>query len=657
MKEIAASTTSTGRQMLLFAKHFIEFMYKDMINFALENKDKYLELMNNTFECYQNKLQVNEVYVEEINKKERIYIKKANITVNTVEKQSIPLSKFSRNEMGFEPDTKFYEKHKKIFKIFGYEYSDKKYFEENYEKEFKNTENSIYTKEKDFYEMFTKSLLEYGVMNRRKFYNDLKEIVIGKKNKKTKFYEKHKICMEKMGIITVDNYKKIFKSINSLEETEKEDFIMTFHLHIKNIGFTNKKEMFEKMYELYNEIIDEYTINPEVIYGDTDSVFFRMNITDKNKNQLKDKIALVKSIELGILSSILICLLLPAPMAMEYEKVLWPFAIFSKKRYVGNLYERNPNSFYQKSMGIVLKRRDNAPIVKIVCGGIIDYILNKQDPIGAYKFTEEILRDIYGGKFKLDKFIITKTLRSEYKNRDSIVHAVLADRIAKRDPGNKPQSNDRVPFAYVETLKEVKLQGERVENPEYIKEKNLKTDYLFYITNQIMKPAVQFLELVIEKPEELFKYYNNREENRRKNMMPMGYYNDQTTTCEFNNKEEINFYTMMDNAPEVDNLFTKNYKNKNNAKNKLLLNLQAKQETLKLDDTLSLFNFNEINDLNNTNNENNIFNTKKNIIGSNKKKIIRKIKKEELKINYKTNFNSIDNDNNNNDNTYVIFDD
>ena len=42
-------------------------------------------------------------------------------------------------------------------------------------------------------------------------------------------------------------------------------------------------------------------------------------------------------------------------MNLEYEKVLWPFIILTKKRYVGNLYEEDPQKYYQKSMGIVLK--------------------------------------------------------------------------------------------------------------------------------------------------------------------------------------------------------------------------------------------------------------------------------------------------------------
>ena len=60
------------------------------------------------------------------------------------------------------------------------------------------------------------------------------------------------------------------------------------------------------------------------------------------------------------------------PQDLEYEKTFWPFCILSKKRYVGNKYEFDPDHYYQNSMGIVLKRRDNANIVKKVVGGMVD---------------------------------------------------------------------------------------------------------------------------------------------------------------------------------------------------------------------------------------------------------------------------------------------
>ena len=44
-----------------------------------------------------------------------------------------------------------------------------------------------------------------------------------------------------------------------------------------------------------------------------------------------------------------------------------------------------------------------------------------------------------------------------------------------------------------------KLQGDRIEHPDYIREHKLKPDYYFYITNQIMKPVAQIYCLIAEK--------------------------------------------------------------------------------------------------------------------------------------------------------------
>ena len=103
----------------------------------------------------------------------------------------------------------------------------------------------------------------------------------------------------------------------------------------------------------------------------------------------------------------------------------------------------------------------------------------------------------------MDKLIITKSLRSGYKNPKSIAHKVLSDRITARDPGSKPSSGDRIPFVYIITSNKKALQGDKIETPTYVKEHNLKIDYSFYITNQIMKPVQQVFALVLEKIWEL----------------------------------------------------------------------------------------------------------------------------------------------------------
>lgn len=253
----------------------------------------------------------------------------------------------------------------------------------------------------------------------------------------------------------------------------------------------------------------EQNYNAHIIYGDTDSLFvvFPDSILNEEQNRLtgsdKGKAKIMPSIKTAQQASKEFKLTIKHPHDLEYEKTFWPFILLSKKRYVGNLYEMDDVKCKQKSMGIVLKRRDNAQIVKRVYGGVIDIILNKQNVPESVEFLKTSLEELVNGNCPMEDLVITKSLRSEYKDPTRIAHKVLAERIKRRDPGNAPQVNDRIPFVYVTTnhpsnKKEKVLQGERIEHPDYIKKNNIPIDYNFYITNQIMKPVIQLYSIVVE---------------------------------------------------------------------------------------------------------------------------------------------------------------
>lgn len=263
----------------------------------------------------------------------------------------------------------------------------------------------------------------------------------------------------------------------------------------------------------------------EYIYGDTDSVFYTFNLEEIDGTPIRGKKALEITIELAQEAGDIAASFLKGPHDFEYEKTFMPFCLLSKKRYVGMLYETDPNKCKRKEMGIVLKRRDNAPIVKDIYGGIIDILMKKQNIQQAIEFLRHCLQNIVDEKYPIEKLVITKSLRSGYKNPKGIAHKVLADRITARDPGNKPGPGDRIPFAYISVPGKKVLQGDKIETPSFIQENNLKLDYSFYITNQIMKPVQQLFALVIEKiwnmqnkRPKLIKYKKDVEELKRKVM-------------------------------------------------------------------------------------------------------------------------------------------
>jgi DNA polymerase elongation subunit (family B) len=240
----------------------------------------------------------------------------------------------------------------------------------------------------------------------------------------------------------------------------------------------------------------------EYVYGDTDSVFFKFNLTDKETGEkIIGEKALELSIEIAQEACKTVSKFLKQPHDFEYEKTFMPFCLLSKKRYVAIKYDFDIKNGKRNEMGIVLKRRDNAPIVKDIYGGVIDILMKEKNIQKAIEYVNSSLQELITGTVPIEKLIITKSLRSFYKNPQGVAHKVLADRISAREPGNKPASGDRIPFVYIITKASAKgqkiLQGNRIENPNYIKENHLPIDYSFYITNQIMKPLLQLFGLVL----------------------------------------------------------------------------------------------------------------------------------------------------------------
>ena len=264
----------------------------------------------------------------------------------------------------------------------------------------------------------------------------------------------------------------------------------------------------------------EYFPDADIVYGDTDSIFINFNPEDSEGNKLTNREALKKSIEMGVEVEKYIQQFLKPPHKLEYEKTFWPFILFSKKRYIGNKYEfkTGKNDFNQTSMGVVSKRRDNAEIVKHIYCGVINILMEQRNLELSIKFLQCELEKLLAGKFGMDMLIITKSIRGYYKNPAQIAHKVLADRMGVRDPGNKPSSNDRIPYAYINVKGKVDKQGDRIEHPDFIRENNLKPDYLFYITNQIMKPVVQIYSLNVEKLKG-YKYSDGHYDNKLKYLL------------------------------------------------------------------------------------------------------------------------------------------
>jgi DNA polymerase elongation subunit (family B) len=332
----------------------------------------------------------------------------------------------------------------------------------------------------------------------------------------------------------------------------------TFKIRLQNLAasttaYGRKQILFAKaaIEEFYGPGAKDPRCVAEITYGDTDSLFVNFHVKNPETGKLlQGKEAIVSTIALTEEAGHLVTQALKYPHDFEFDKVYYPFIIFSKKRYVGNKYDESPDEFKQTSMGIVLKRRDNAPILKTIYGGAIKLLLNERNVEKAVAFVKEKSMELVDGKTSMSQLTITKSLSAKYKpdyikgdiesfekqlagiqrklaagpskkldeelrrvqeklrekqadlERFSYpAHKILAERIAERDPGNAPASGERIGFIYVSpSAGQVapKLQGDRIETPTFIREKGLKPDFRYYIEHQLMNPLGQLFGLIVE---------------------------------------------------------------------------------------------------------------------------------------------------------------
>lgn len=286
---------------------------------------------------------------------------------------------------------------------------------------------------------------------------------------------------------------------------------------------------------MFAKSVVETEFGGQVIYGDTDSIF----VTFSGK-KLQECMNLGKIVAERITSQ---C---RKAHKIEYEKTFFPFILFCRKRYMGLKYEDDPTKCKRVGMGIALKRRDNAPIVKDIFGGALDILMEERSLKNAQNFVKDMLVQVMQNKIPLEKFVITKQLRDDYitevpeqirrhippekvdgkkyekpyqlsnpkasfniiKNYavkfdlempvSSIAHRTLAERMEERDAGNAPQVGDRLAYIYVANRKDEKKQGDKIEHIDFVKKRGLKPDVEFYITNQIQNPVAQLFALGIE---------------------------------------------------------------------------------------------------------------------------------------------------------------
>jgi DNA polymerase elongation subunit (family B) len=497
-KDVAASTTATGRMMIIYAKRIIEEVYGDMVyETAMHGPVKcnaeyvYGDSVANYTPVYiKHNGIIDIVTIEELAEK---YGKGLWVTCREKGKQEKEFCELEGIETWSDKGwTKLYRvirhvlaPHKKMIRI--------------------STDQGLVdvTDDHSLLDIFANPITPNDVsVGTPLLHNPLKDICIDNPYiQNASIYIYH--CQD---VITAAKYINYLNSKNRFEYhiTAGEDNSVIITLDLLKKSSENIKKMQEIEYSgfVYDLTTDNHHFAAGVgnmIVHNTDSVFFTFNLQNPETGEnIRGKPALEMTIEIAQDAAKLCTQWLKPPMELSYEKTLMPFILLSKKRYVGMLYEEDANKGKLKYMGLSLKRRDSCDYLKDTYGGILNILMKENSIKPAIDFLEKSLSDLIKGNVAMDKLMITKALRSDYKNPQQIAHRVLADRIGQRDPGNKPRPGDRMRFVHVVNDTKKALQGEKIETPEFIVANDLKIDYIFYITNQLMKPLQQLLGLALE---------------------------------------------------------------------------------------------------------------------------------------------------------------
>jgi DNA polymerase elongation subunit (family B) len=324
-------------------------------------------------------------------------------------------------------------------------------------------------------------------------------------------------------------------------------------IHIEELTKTNEHEY---VYDLTTENHHFAAGIGNIIVHNTDSIYVKFFTKFEGQEHMDEVFRLSEIAADGCTK------LFKAPVEMEFEKVMWPFILFSKKRYACVIWTNKHKHDYIDYKGIQVVRRDNCPYVKERSMEIFEKILLDRDIPKSIEMGREFSKKLLEGKVSMKDLIISKSLKGYgsyefdkqvictkcekrwyhedatkkkiYKipmnenktleenikiftkeekwchnckantmfktNKANIPHVALARLMKERDPYNCPQVGERVPYVFKKIANPRALQFERVEDPQYLTQNCIPIDFDYYFEHQF-KSAIETIFYPILKEE------------------------------------------------------------------------------------------------------------------------------------------------------------
>ena len=271
------------------------------------------------------------------------------------------------------------------------------------------------------------------------------------------------------------------------------------------------------MIDKTKKMVEERYPGSKVIYGDTDSVFIKFNVT-------ADSAGVFEAFRLGTEAAALVSSQFSDAVGLEMEKVYFPYLLFGKKRYAGMKYEKPERPSYIDTKGIEVVRRDSSLLTRKISQKVLNCIFYDNDPEGAVALLQNEMQKMIDNRQPFEWYVMSKSLKSHYANPDSQAHVAVVRKIRERAPGSEPQVGDRVPFVVVQCHKNAKRLSEKTEDPAYVQKNNVPLDMEYYIEKQLKQPLLKLFKPFVDDPKDIFTTAlaaANRKRNRQRTLDDM----------------------------------------------------------------------------------------------------------------------------------------
>ncbi|KAJ7132213.1 hypothetical protein C8R44DRAFT_773372 [Mycena epipterygia] len=233
------------------------------------------------------------------------------------------------------------------------------------------------------------------------------------------------------------------------------------------------------------------SLDLDVVYGDTDSVFVNTNVTELDK-ALKISGDFKKAVNEQY-----------KLLEIDLDGIFQRLLLLQKKKYAAIKVEEGARTTTEVK-GLDMKRREYCPLSKNVSQYVLDQILSgeaTEDVVqNIHDYLTTIGQNVREGKVKLDEFIVHKRLGKnpeDYPDIKSQPHVQVALRMKLR--GGDARHGDVIPYVFClaegeETAKTA--QADRAKHPEEFKKvgSELKLDFEYYLGHQVLPPIERLCE-------------------------------------------------------------------------------------------------------------------------------------------------------------------